>query len=371
MADQEFYEIMKQKIEAVNTSSEIDLKKQSDLSMRKRAYSEKYSSTKFHKPPERQMPPKSFSSTSSSNLSERSPRHVTPSETHYTAKTVSFNTNSIPTGSEGPYAPPSGQYRPIEGSSEVPMMPNPGPSPQVHHHPHPSQMGSSNPAHSQGSYAPQSNTHSYSNMPQGNGPKKAGTHHPTAVKHYSSRPPTPSVSILPNKNPIPDKTKQYQNQSTNHSATTVSAPNLVAFSTAQFGLVGFGMLVLMCTSFFLGRWSTSPESPTKNSVESVKKLPVGLDDSEKKYTIRVVSMPRVPYDIGRLNLKRAINVKKLLLDSGYQEVEINRDGEHLVIDVGQYSDLQEEGLLVTMKKLKRSNLKFGNIKLSPKYVQIR
>jgi hypothetical protein len=420
MADQEFYEIMKQKIEAVNPPKAGDLKRSpsptSATSPTSRYSKEKntagkQSSSAFSSPPKgnttANSPSKSVSPSSNSRqtpppsprqnplVSMNSPRSSTP-----LPATPPPNT----TRSSPPVSPPLKVHSPLTTSP-------PSVNPSLVANPfYPQMNGVLPPEYSQGfppSFMNPGVLPSGMNLPQNSFQVPLDSHFPVAmphgafppspqsgeplppcgtvphyntssVKHYTTRSPLPTVSILPPKNPTPDHIKPMDSPSTSATPTSFKNSPLLMLPLGQaLGVFTFavGMLAL---AFFIGRWShpsqgnslSTKEGENHNFVKNFENPVQGLEDFDKKYTIRVISMPRTPQATGLLNLKRAVHLKQMLLEAGYESIEINRDGENLVVDVGRFSTPEEEELLQAIQKMKRSKIKFGNIKLSPKSVLV-
>lgn len=202
-----------------------------------------------------------------------------------------------------------------------------------------------------------------------------------AVRHFTSRTPLPPMqppsmqqAFMPQGFPTQGLPNSMGGPSMpNHTSSMMNTPrplrdtssmnmgfrpndppaSALNFNIIQIFFVAFLLMGMVFFAFFLGRWSFSSSPAVLSSGENLsKKSSLGLDEKEKSYTIRVTSMPRMPYEVGRLNLKRAIQIKQKLFEAGYQEVEINRNGKDLVIDVGRFTDPHEEVLLLTLKKLK-------------------
>ncbi|MEK7486115.1 MAG: hypothetical protein AABZ60_17465 [Planctomycetota bacterium] len=195
----------------------------------------------------------------------------------------------------------------------------------------------------------------------------------SSVRHYTSRTPLPLLQPAPMHQSSPGQTVPSSPSIPNGSSSLINtprplrdtssinvgfrpnepAPSALNMNIFQLFLIALMLIVSILLSFFLGRWTFS-SSPTilSSGNDLLKKNQLGLDEKDKSYTIRVSSMPRVPYEVGRLNLKRAIQIKQKMIEAGYKEVEINRNGKDLVIDVGRFTDPHEEVLLLTLKKLK-------------------
>lgn len=369
MADQEFYDMMKQKIEAVQASENSDSIKNPEMRKQSLHPTQKVSQTDILsiKKGDFYRSPSAATSMISSSRLEKVSSNGSSDQTFHRKNGVVQNPNSVPFVQNA--GTPSLQSVPVG----VPVSPNSGMGGSVVMPQNIYPQTFASPQQPIQSVPPMMNMPSVSNgfysqpvMP----PPPSAPMVPVSagVKHYTSRTPVNPLqqsSSLLNAPQMPSHGMGSSGGMNSAKASTsmhsgfnpsVSQANMMTVNLFHIAVLGFMMIGMVFLAFFLGRW-TFNTTPVQDSETITKKNILGLDESGKSYTIRVTSMPRVPYDVGRLNLKRAIQIKQKLFEAGYHEVEINRNGEDLVVDIGRFSDPQDEALLLTIKKLKQFKIR--------------